>query len=759
MADYENDLNEQDTKMRYITPAIKAAGWKDHQIKLEKITKGRVLVDMGGCTRDGSSRKFADYFLRTDGGIGLAVVEAKSIDNPVSQGLQQAIEYALLLDVPFAYSSNGLGFREHNMITGEERDIDMGEFPSEQELWNKFTELKQLPKESILNKPYYYDPVDEITPRYYQRVAINRIHEAIVRGQKRILAVMATGTGKTFVAMQVIHKIHASEPNAKILFLVDRNGLIDHTRDTDFKHFKSFMTKIEHRSPDSAYTLHLSLYHQLVNEKGKTNPYEYFKPEYFDYIIVDECHRGSAKDNSEWRSILNHFKDAVQIGLTATPREDNDVSTSNYFGEAVYTYSYKQGVDDGYLAPFIVIDDSTTIDDYWMPSENNTDEQGNPLRGPFDRRDYDRRVIVEDRIRIVSKRVVEWLKLNGVYSRTIIFCESQEEALTVRDMIAELMPEEMAKNPDYVVRITSDDPVGMTKLESFMRKDTTYPVIATTSELLTTGYDVFMTKLIVIDKIISSPTVFKQIIGRGSRLDTDLGKWYFTLMDFRNSTRLLEGDWDGVPEPYDPPRDRPKVPKQGGGDPGEPPYGFGKVRVKGHVDVEIEREIVRIYGPSGMTTENLIDFSKGRMLDCYPDLKDFLSVWNSERKKETVRNMLEENGILITEIRERMNRPDLDDFDILLELAYKQKPLTKTERADRVMNDPELQKYTGAAREIIECIMDKYCSESQNDISDNGLLRLPEFSKFGTIPEIVELFGGKKGYENTIDYIQSILYC
>lgn len=753
------ELTEEDVKFRYVTPALEKSGWPKKQLHMEYATKGRIIIDQYGPVRSTECKKL-DYHLISRSGRSLAVVEAKKEKYPVGQGIQQAIEYAKLVDAPFAYSTNGHGFLEHDMLTGEEKEYSIDEFPTEDVLWGRYLTYKNFGVGSSLETPFYTE-MGWYSPRYYQRVAINRVLEAVENKQKRILLVMATGTGKTYVSMQIIHRLMESGRSKRILFLVDRNKLVDQTMANDFKHFNKVMTKVQNRSMESAYPLQLALYQQLVdNSKSEEEqPYRQFKPEFYDTVIVDECHRGSASEDSEWRKILDYFKDAIHIGLTATPKEDKDISTSKYFGQPVYTYSFKQGVEDGFLAPFRVKSYTINIDDEWYPDTSNTDQYGNQLEGPFDRRDYDRRVIVKDRTALVAENIVNFLRDTDPFAKTIVFCTDTYHAQRMRDAIAALVPDRMREDPRYVMRITGDDEEGLKQLDNFTDKRSRYPVIVTTSELLTTGVDCFMTKIIAIDKTIASATEFKQIIGRGSRLDTEMGKWFFTILDFKNAVQNFIDGWDGPPLPPEEPSE-PGKGRGGGGKPPEPgPHGFGKIEVQGHVPVEIQIEIDRKYGPNGeFTTEDIIDYSKKKMLGFCPTLSDFLNEWNSNDRKKAVLEELENHGVLVSEMRSRVGRQDLDDFDMLCHLVYGMKPMTKTERVDRIRDDPVLKSYGDVAKQVLDIIIEKYCNSSESDLTNMDILTLNEFKQFGSIPNIVNAFGGKDSYLNAVRTLQNLIY-
>jgi type I restriction enzyme R subunit len=748
---------EKDARSRYITPAIEKAGWPKDQMRTEHhLTDGRILIDVTGPFRS-TERKICDYLLIGKGGKELAVVEAKKSKFSVSHGIQQAMEYAKLMGVPFAYSSNGYGFYEHDFLTGIERELSIDEFPTEEELWNRYVTAKCIEPNSSLLIPFYHE-VNGKNLRYYQRLAVDSVLEAVEEGKKRILLVMATGTGKTYVSMQIIHKLLESKKAHRVLFLVDRNYLVDQSMINDFKQFSKIMTKVQSRTMNSAYVLHLALYQQLVGEEGKNDPFTQFSSDYFDFIIVDECHRGSARENSKWRKILDYFHNAAHIGMTATPKENEDISTSQYFGEAVYSYSYRQGVEDGFLAPFRLRSFGTTIDHDWHPSDDVRDENGCTLDGPYNRPDYDRQIVVDSRTKLVAEVIVNHLNDTDPFAKTIVFCVDINHADRMRQAIAELVPERMREDSRYTMKITGDDQDGKAQLDNFTDKNSKYPVIVTTSELLTTGVDCFMTKAIAIDRPIGSITEFKQILGRGSRLDPDKDKWYFTILDFRGVAANFIDDWDGDPEPFEP-IDGPM--KKGEDIPKEPPGkgGWKKIRIKGKIPIEIEVEIDRTYGPGGqLTTENIIDFSKKKMLGECPTLTDFLKKWNSDDRKKVVISELEARGVLVQELRSHVNRPELDDFDMLCYLVYGRDPITKTERADLAKNNPMLDQYNVVAHQVLDAIIDKYRDSNESDMTDITILKLKEFEKFGSISNIIEAFGGKNEYLKAVKEVQNLIY-
>ncbi len=747
----------------FVRPALEKAGWNPSSMRMEYyFTDGRIIVDPDRAVRS-TERKKADYILFGKGGDGLAVVEAKDGSHTVSDGIQQAIDYARILQVPFVYSTNGTGFCEYDMTTGKFSDLPMTDFPSPGDLWRRFIEYKKIDEASALAQPYYFK-IGGYQPRYYQACAIKNVVEAYEKGQKRMMIVLATGTGKTFVAMQIMHKLLEARKANHILFLTDRNVLVNQPMSKDFSHFGSRMTKVQKRTLNSAFNIHLALYQQLVGDSGKEDTFKQFTPDFFDLIIVDECHRGGVRENSEWHRILEYFSPAAQLGMTATPKEDSEeFSTSRYFGAPLYTYSYRQGVEDGFLAPFRLKSMEINIDDFWYPEDGVTDQNGNPLLGPYDKFDYDRKVVVDKRTMLVAQNIIENLNDSDPMSKTIVFCVDTEHAQRMALALAYYAPEQMKKDPRYVMRLTGNDEEGAKQVENFADKNSLYPVIATTSELLSTGVDTVMAKFIAIDRNIGSQSEFKQILGRGSRLNTDGNKWFFTLLDYRGvSAHFSDEEWDGVPLPFDSVEENEDPGHNGGngnGTPPDMPVGPGKIHVRGDVSVFITTEIDRVYGADGeLTTENIKDYSRGKMLGEYPNLFDFLNKWYSVDRKAAVLKELEEKGVLITELRYRMGHPEWSDFDLVLNVAYNRKPLTRTERADSVRKDPELDKYTGRCREIIDALITNFSSSNASDMDDFNVLRLEEFQKYGSVSRIVREFGGKDEYLAVVRKIENKFY-
>ena len=769
----KHEMTEEDIKLQFITPAIEAAGWdKLKQIKMEyNFTDGRVIV-RGNITARGK-RKRTDYLLYYKPNLPLAIVEAKDNRHSIGDGMQQGIEYAECLDVPFVYSSNGDGFLEHDMLCGKEREIKLEEFPSPEELWRRYKGDTSMTsdQETLITEPYYFQPGDK-TPRYYQRIAINRTIDAIARGQNRILLVMATGTGKTYTAFQIIHRLWKSGRKKKILFLADRNILVDQTMQQDFKPFSKVMTKIEGKKLDSSYELYLSLYQQLAGDENE-EPFRAFKPDFFDLIVIDECHRGSAKEDSRWRRILEYFSSATQIGMTATPKETKEVSNISYFGEPIYTYSLKQGIDDGFLAPYKVLRVGLDRDlEGWRPTAGQRDIYGFEIDDrEYNIKDFDKNLIIDERTIAVAKRITKFLKDTDRFAKTIVFCVDIDHAERMRQALVNENADLVAENSKYVMRITGDNAEGKAQLDYFIAEDSPYPVIVTTSKLMTTGVDCKTCKLIVLDNNINSMTEFKQIIGRGTRLKPDYGKEYFTIMDFRNACRLFaDPEFDGdpivviddggdnpeVPNDDPPVTDDPPYNGNGGGD--EPSEPHHKFRVRG-VEVTILNERVQYYDKDGkLITESVTDYSKKNILGEYATLDSFLRAWNSEEKKQAIIDELQERGVLLEALREASGNKDIDDFDLICHIAYDKAPLTKAERANNVRKRGYLYKYSGLAQEVLSALLDKYMNEGIQDIENIEILSNDPFRQFGTPMKIAKLFGGKAGYKKAIKELQDEIY-
>lgn len=772
-------FSEEDIKNRHITPAIQSAGWAQEQIFMEYcFTDGRINVHGKNTLR--GKRKKADYVLTAPNRrTPLAIVEAKRGDKSVGDGIQQALEYAEILDIPFVYSSNGESFLEHDRLTGKERELAMDEFPAYAQLWARFSGESALSptQQTALLSDYYFDGDRQIAPRYYQRIAIDRTVAAISGGQQRVLLVMATGTGKTYTAFQIIWRLMKNGLKRRVLYLADRNILIDQTMQNDFRPFKNVITKVENKKLDSAYEIYMSLYQQLAGDEGH-EPFRQFQPGFFDLIVVDECHRGSAREESQWRKVLDYFSSATHLGLTATPKESNEVSNIGYFGEPVYVYSLKQGIEDGFLAPYKVIRVGLDKDlQGWRPPKGKTDIDGNEIEDRvYEREDFEKHLVIEERTQEVAKRITRWLKENDPFAKTIVFCVDIDHAERMRQALINENSERVKINSKYIMRITGDNAEGKAQLDNFIDPNEKYPTIVTTSKLMTTGVDCQTCKLIVLDNEIKSMTEFKQIIGRGTRINDAYGKQYFTIMDFRNVTNLFaDPGFDGEPisiinmtDPATPTVDEPGGKEENsGGDGSEsgvtfaPPTDPGKmkkVRVRG-VDITILNERVQVMDGNGsLITESLIDYSKRNILNQYATLDVFLQAWNSAEKKQAVFDALEEQGLSVEILKEASgNTENTDPFDLILNIAYNRPAMTRKERARRLENDGFLQAFEGECRQIISALLDKYMNDGI-DLEQMAILQNAPFSHIGTPVKIVSLFGGRDGYEQTIRQLQNKLY-
>ncbi|MCG3841625.1 DEAD/DEAH box helicase family protein [Psychrobacter sp. Ps1] len=785
---------ESDARLRHINPAIFNAGWQVEQIFTEYyFIDGEVMVR--GNTTKRKDRKFCDYLLTTTNlETPLAIVEAKAGYISVGDGMQQAIEYATILDVPFAYSTNGKGFLEHDMLTGSERELKMSEFPTHDALFERYSAVKDLnvTQQEVIRQPYYFDSFKRMKPRYYQRIAIDRTLEAVTGGQNRILLVMATGTGKTYTAFQIIWRLKQLGLKKKVLYLADRNILIDQTIQNDFKPFEKVITKVQGRELDSAYEIYMSLYQQMAGE-AEEEPFRQFKPDFFDLIVVDECHRGSAREESLWRRVLDYFSSATQIGLTATPKESKEVSNIHYFGKPVYTYSLKQGIQDGFLAPFKVIRVHLDKDDKgWRPEKGKKDIEDNAVEDrEYNLKDYDRKLIIDERTQTVAKRITEWLKSNDRFAKTIVFCVDIDHAERMRQALVNENTDMVRDNPKYVMRITGDNPVGKKQLDNFIDVKETYPTIVTTSKLMTTGVDCKTCKLIVLDSNIGSMTEFKQIIGRGTRLKEDAGKLYFTIMDFRGVTKLFaDKDFDGAPvqimevpaggdiddaeEVSEDTKDDQDDWENGeettptgdstasGGKPFVPPTGGGervkKIRVNG-VDVSIASEHVKFYDENGkLVTESLIDYSKKNILSEYATLDNFLSAWKSADKKQAIIDQLAEHGVLLEVLQEVAGNKDLDPFDLILHIAYDKPPLTRAERVKKVKKRGYLYQYDDTCQQVLNALLHKYMDDGVLSLQDTTLLSIDPFKQIDSPKNIAKLFGGKQAYLDAVRALQEEIY-
>ena len=782
----KKQMSEEDIKFQFITPAI-TANWKKQHITMEtKITDGRVNLKGNFVTRDKPKR--ADYVLYLSDNNPIAIVEAKDNNHSVSYGLQQAMEYARMLDIQFAFSSNGDGFAEHDFLTGTEREFGLDEFPTEQELYLRYkaganggTGLTEQ-QERIIAQPYFSSQ-NTYPPRYYQRIAINRTVEAIANGRDRLLLVMATGTGKTYTAFQIVYRLLKSGMKSKILYLADRNNLVDQSIQQDFAPLEKVIHKVNFSKDDpstiSSYQVYFSLYQQLAGgnddqEEDDDNALakleQLFRPDFFDLIIVDECHRGSAKKESNWRRILEYFSSATQIGMTATPKETKYVSNIDYFGEPIYTYSLKEGIEDGFLAPFKVINILTDIGDGWRPRKGQRDIYGNEIEDRiYTNSDYDYNIIIEDRIEQVAAEITRYLKSTDRMSKTIVFCATEDAAERMRVALVNQNADMVKKNPDYVVRITGSDAYGKSKLDYFISVSAKYPVIATTSKLLSTGSDCKMTKLIVLDEMIGSMTEFKQIIGRGTRLREKDGKTHFVVMDFRNVTRLFaDPDWDGpieIDPDYDPkkPKDSPKNPVNPdppGPVPSPNPKGPKPIVDKSGCRVEIIYKTVSVYDVNGklLRQESVIDYTKENIRGEYASLDNFIRRWSAEQKKEKIKELLLEQGIDLEALKADQGMSDVDDFDFICHVAFDKKPLTRRERAENVKKRDFLSKYSGTARDVLEKLLEKYMNTGIYEIENTDVLKLDPFTQYGKPQKIASYFGGKAGYLSAVRELETLLY-
>ena len=774
-------MSEEDIKLQYITPAI-TAKWDIKKITMEtNITDGRINLKGNFVTREKPKR--ADYVLYLTSNNPIAIVEAKDNKHSISHGLQQAMAYASMLDIPFAYSSNGDGFFEHDFLTGKERELDLDEFPTEEELYCRYKkganngEGLSDEQEKMIQQPYYSSQ-KTYPPRYYQRIAINRTVDAISRGKDRLLLVMATGTGKTYTAFQIVYRLLKSGMKSKILYLADRNNLVDQSIQQDFAPLEKVIHKVNFSKDDpstiTSYQVYFSLYQQLAGgnddkEEDINNTIlklkQLFRPDFFDLIIVDECHRGSAKKESNWRKILEYFASATQIGMTATPKETKYISNIDYFGEPVYTYSLKEGIEDGFLAPFKVINVMTDIGEGWRPRKGQCDIYGNEIEDRiYTNSDYDYNIIIEDRIQQVAAEITNYLKSTDRMAKTIVFCATEDAAERMRVALVNQNSDMVQKNPDYVVRITGSDTYGKSKLDYFISVREKYPVIATTSKLLSTGSDCKMTKLIVLDEMIGSMTEFKQIIGRGTRLREKEGKTHFVVMDFRNVSRLFaDPDWDGPIE-----MDEDFNPKSGSGKNTKPPVGPNPVDPKqpkpivnrDGCQVKIVYKTVSVYDANGklLRQESIIDYTKENILGAYASLDNFIRKWSAEEKKEKIKGLLREQGIDLETLKEDQGMSDVDDFDFICHVAFDKKPLTRKERAENVKKRDFLNKYSGAAREVLEALLDKYMNTGIYEIEKAEILKLDPFMRMGKPQKIASYFGGKDGYLKAVKELENAIY-
>ena len=782
-------MSEEDVKLNFITPALLEKGWKD-KITMEtqvRFTDGKINLRGNKVSRE--APKKADYILYYNNKNNpLAVIEAKDNNHTVSHGMQQAKLYAQMLDIKFAYSSNGDAFQEFDFITGKEREIPLDSFPTPEELFARYqSEINGgqglTDKERELMSQPYYTSQNTWPPRYYQRIAVNRTIEAAAKGQNRILLVMATGTGKTYTAFQIVWRLLQSGIKQKILYLADRNNLVDQTISGDFKPLEKVIHKINFAKDDrttiTSHQVYFSLYQQLVgnktdedetDEEALARYKQLFDKDFFDLVIVDECHRGSAKEESRWRKILEYFSSATQIGMTATPKETSYISNIDYFGEPVYKYSLKEGIEDGFLAPFKVIRIKTDIDDGWRPCKGQRDIYGNEIEDRvYNNRDYDYNIIIQDRVNKVATEITNYLKATDRMAKTIVFCATEDAAERMRAALAELNADKLKENPDYVVRITGSDDYGKGKLDYFISVAEKYPVIATTSKLLSTGADCKMVKLIVIDEMIGSMTEFKQIIGRGTRLRYEDGKTHFVIMDFRGVSRLFaDPDWDGPVEQDEQFSGEQKGQQGKEGDPKNPPQGPSEPPIpkpKPIIDengctVEILQKTVSVYDTNGklLRQESIIDYTKENVYGKFSSLDNFILQWSAEEKKAKIQELFSERGIDLEQIKADEGMSDVDDYDFICHIAFDQKPLTRRERAENVKKRNVFAKYGGEARAVLEALLEKYADSGIYEIEDMDILKLDPFVKFGKPAKIAALFGGREGYIRAVRELEQEIY-
>lgn len=792
----KKSLSERDICTKFITPALEKAGWDTQLQILEEVsfTDGKIYV-RGKITARGT-RKRADYILYYKPNIPIAIIEAKDNNHSVRAGIQQGLDYAKILDIPCVFSSNGNGFLFHDRTATNgniEAEIGLDDFPTPEQLWEKYKKYKGISTpeaEKIASQEYYFDGTNR-KPRYYQQIAVNRTVEAIAGGQNRILLVMATGTGKTYTAFQIIHRLWKSGAKKRILFLADRNALIDQTRRGDFKHFKDKMTVVKHRQIDKSFEIYLALYQGLSGTDEAANVYKQFSRDFFDLILIDECHRGSAKDDSSWREILTYFQNATHIGLTATPKETDTASNSEYFGEPVYTYSLRQGIDDGFLAPYRVIRIALNVDaEGWRPNQGKTDKDGNEVDDRiYNRKDFDRSIVIEERTDLVAKKLTEFLKGYDRFAKTIIFCVDIDHAERMRTALAKHNADLVAENYKYIMQITGDNDEGKRELDNFINPEEKYPVIATTSELMTTGVDAQTCKVIVLDSNINSMTKFKQIIGRGTRINEEYGKLYFTILDFRNATDLfadpafdgdpirikpvteetdLEGIIDEEEEQEEPiidietgkeiileqPEIRYPEPNFPESEVREP---RGKIYVNGvDVSVLISRELHFDQHGRPITT-SLKDHTKEIIKEQFASLDDFLNKWKNSDRKEAIIDELTEQGVMVEALYEAVDK-QVDLFDLICHVAYDQPPMTRKERANNVKKRNYFTKYGELAKNVLEALLDKYADQGIENMENIQILTVPPISDLGSVTEIIKVFGNREAYDKAIKELENELY-
>ncbi|EGO9519704.1 DEAD/DEAH box helicase family protein [Escherichia coli] len=797
-----SNLTEADIITKCVMPAILNAGWDNTtQIRQEvKLRDGKVIVRGKVAAR--RTVKSADIVLYHKPGIPLAVIEAKANKHEIGKGMQQGIEYARLLDVPFVFATNGDGFifRDATAAEGEclEKQITLDDFPSPAELWQKFCLWKgytqaQLP---VITQDYYDDGSGK-SPRYYQLQAINKTIEAVSNGQNRVLLVMATGTGKTYTAFQIIWRLWKSKNKKRILFLADRNILVDQTKNNDFQPFGTAMTKVSGRTIDPAYEIHLALYQAITGPEEDQKAFKQVAPDFFDLIVIDECHRGSASEDSAWREILDYFSSATQIGLTATPKETHEVSSTDYFGDPVYVYSLKEGIEDGFLAPYKVVRVDIDVDlQGWRPTKGQTDLNGEVIDDRiYNQKDFDRTMVIDERTELVARTITDYLKRTNPMDKTIVFCNDIDHAERMRRALVNLNPEQVKKNDKYVMKITGDDEIGKAQLDNFINPKKPYPVIATTSELMTTGVDAKTCKLVVLDQNIQSMTKFKQIIGRGTRIDERYGKLWFTILDFKKATELFADErFDGIPEKVmdttpediaDPESDFEEKLEEisehddeqvtGVDEPPAPPYQVTDTDDVGPLPEEDEKKIrkfhvngvavgviaqrVQYYDADGkLVTESFKDYTRKTLLKEYASLDDFTRKWQDADRKEAIIHELEQQGIIWEVLAEEVGK-DLDPFDMLCHVVYGQPPLTRKERAENVRKRNYFTKYSKAAQAVLDNLLDKYADAGVQEIESIQVLKLKPFDSMGTLPEIIKTgFGDRNGYNQALSELENEIY-
>ncbi|WP_179334561.1 EcoAI/FtnUII family type I restriction enzme subunit R [Winogradskyella costae] len=783
----KKELSERDICSKFINPAIQKAGWNMRTQVREEVsfTDGRIIVQGNLYTRGRNKR--ADYILYYKSNIPIAIIEAKDNKKAVGHGMQQALEYSEILQLPFVFTSNGDSFVFHdktNTSGALEQELTLDHFPSPETLWKKYlayTNIETPQAQEIVEKDYYADD-SGMTPRYYQQNAVNRTIEAVAKGQDRIILVMATGTGKTYTAFNIIWRLWKTGVKKRILFLADRNALLTQTKNGDFSPFgNDIMHIIKNRKIDKSYQIYFALYQGLTSTDDDKNAYKEFSPDFFDLIVIDECHRGSASEASAWRDVLTYFSSATQIGLTATPKETKDVSNMEYFGEPVYTYSLKQGIDDGFLAPYKVVRITTSVDDGWRPTAGLLDKYGNEVEDRiYNLKDYDRTLAIDERTEVVAKKITEYLKATDRYAKTIVFCTDIDHANRMRQALINENADLVAQHWNYCVKITGDDEVGKQELDNFTDVEERFPVIATTSKMLTTGIDTKMVKFIVLESNIQSVTEFKQIIGRGTRIREAEGKVYFTIMDFRKATNIFaRPDFDGDPvQIYEPEPDEPVVPpdsidptESDNGEPNDleefqptrPDIGIGEdeeVRkyYVNQIPVSVVNERVQYYGKDGkLITESLKDYSKKNIEKEFSSLDDFIQKWNASEKKEELIRELAEHGVLLEALREDVGQ-DLDDFDLICHIAFDQPALTRQERANNVRKRNYFTKYSETAQKVLNSLLDKYEKEGIVSIEQGSVLKVQPLSQMGSAVELVRAFGKKKDFDQAIKELENEIY-